>query len=76
VNHGHQLLADGTFIFFNNTPNEAWVYMLNTTNMTASKTLTYTASGATTHSPSSQQSFRMANVLVQGAEHPFRHRNE
>ena len=36
VNHGHQLLADGTFVFFNNTLNEAWVYRLRTTNMTAS----------------------------------------
>jgi hypothetical protein len=64
VNHGHQLLADGTFVFFNNTPNEAWVYKLNTTNMTASKTLTYTASGATSMVLGDVQQLPNGNYLV------------
>jgi hypothetical protein len=64
VNHGHQLLADGTFVFFNNTPNEAWVYKLNTTNMTASKTLTYTASGATSTVLGDVQQLPNGNYLV------------
>ena len=64
VNHGHQLLADGTFLFFNNTPNEAWVYKLNTTNMTASKTLTYTASGATSMVLGDVQQLPNGNYLV------------
>jgi hypothetical protein len=64
VNHGHELLADGTFIFFNNTPNEAWVYKLNTSNMTASKTLTYTASGATSNVLGDIQRLPNGNYLV------------
>ena len=64
VNHGHQLLADGTFVFFNNTPNEGWVYKLNTTNMTASKTLTYTASGATSNVLGDIQQLPNGNYLV------------
>ena len=64
VNHGHQLLADGTFVFFNNTPNEAWVYKLNTTNMTASKTLTYTASGASSNVLGDIQQLPNGNYLV------------
>ena len=64
VNHGHQLLADGTFVFFNNTPNEAWVYKLNTSNMTASKTLTYTASGATSNVLGDIQRLPNGNYLV------------
>ena len=64
VNHGHQLLADGTFVFFNNTPNEGWVYKLNTSNMTASKTLTYTASGATSNVLGDIQRLPNGNYLV------------
>jgi len=64
VNHGHQLLGDGTFVFFNNTPNEAWVYKLNTSNMTASKTLTYTASGATSNVLGDMQRLPNGNYLV------------
>ena len=64
VNHGHQLTADGTFVFFNNTPNEAWVYKLNTSNMTASKTLTYTASGATSNVLGDVQVLPNGNYLV------------
>jgi hypothetical protein len=64
VNHGHQLLADGTFVFFNNTPNEGWVYKLNTSNMTASKTLTYTASGASSNVLGDIQQLPNGNYLV------------
>ena len=64
VNHGHQLLADGTFMFFNNTPNEAWIYKLNTSNMTAAKTLTYTATGATSSVLGDVQQLPNGNYLV------------
>jgi Arylsulfotransferase (ASST) len=64
VNHGHELLADGTFLFFNNTPSEAWVYKLNTSNMTASKTLTYTASGASSMVLGDIQRLPNGNYLV------------
>ena len=64
VNHGHQLLADGTFLFFNNTPNEAWIYKLNTSNMTAAKTLTYTATGATSSVLGDVQQLPNGNYLV------------
>jgi Arylsulfotransferase (ASST) len=64
VNHGHQLLADGTFLFFNNTPNEAWVYKLNTSNMTAAKTLTYTATGAASSVLGDVQRLPNGNYLV------------
>jgi Arylsulfotransferase (ASST) len=64
VNHGHQLLPDGTFIFFNNGANEAWGYTLNTTNMTASKILSYTASGATSNVLGDIQRLPNGNYLV------------
>jgi hypothetical protein len=64
VNHGHQLLADGTFLFFNNTPNEAWIYKLNTSNMTAAKTLSYTATGATSSVLGDVQQLPNGNYLV------------
>jgi hypothetical protein len=64
VNHGHQLLADGTFLFFNNTPNEAWEYQLDTATMTASKTLTYTASGASSTVLGDVQRLPNGNILV------------
>jgi len=46
VNHGHQLLPDGTFLFFNNAAGEAWQYALDTTQMTATCTWHYNAAGA------------------------------
>jgi hypothetical protein len=64
VNHGHQLLADGTFMFFNNTPNEAWIYQLDTSNMTAAKTLTYTATGASSSVLGDIQQLPNGNYLV------------
>jgi Arylsulfotransferase (ASST) len=64
VNHGHHLLADGTFLFFNNNANEAWGYKLNTTNMTASKTWSYTASGATSNVLGDVQGLPNGNMLI------------
>jgi hypothetical protein len=49
VNHGHQLLPDGTFLFFNNTPGEAWHYTLDTAQMTAISSWHYKATGATSN---------------------------
>jgi hypothetical protein len=64
VNHGHQLLSDGTFIFFNNGANEAWGYTLDTTKMTATKILGYTASGATSNVLGDVQRLPNGNYLV------------
>jgi hypothetical protein len=64
VNHGHHLMPDGTFLFFNNNANEAWGYKLNTTNMTASKTFMYTASGATSMVLGDVQGLPNGNILV------------
>jgi hypothetical protein len=64
VNHGHQLLPDGTFLFFNNGANEAWGYTLDATNMTASKILSYTASGATSNVLGDIQRLPNGNFLV------------
>jgi hypothetical protein len=64
VNHGHQLLPDGTFLFFNNTPNEAWQYALDTTRMTATSTWHYTASGATSTVLGDVQRLPNGNNLV------------
>jgi hypothetical protein len=64
INHGHQLLSDGTFIFFNNGANEAWGYTLNTTNMTAAKVMSYTASGATSNVLGDVQRLPNGNYLV------------
>jgi hypothetical protein len=64
VNHGHHLLADGTFLFFNNNANEAWGYKLDTTSMTATKTFMYTASGATSMVLGDIQGLPNGNVLI------------
>jgi hypothetical protein len=64
VNHGHQLLTDGTFLFFNNNANEAWGYTLDTTKMTATKILGYTASGATSNVLGDVQRLPNGNYLV------------
>jgi hypothetical protein len=64
VNHGHQLLADGTFAFFNNGSNEGWVYKLNTSSMTATKVLGYTASGAASQVLGDIQQLPNGNYLV------------
>ena len=64
VNHGHQLLSDGTFLFFNNNANEGWGYTLNTTNMTATKILGYTASGASSNVLGDIQRLPNGNYLI------------
>ena len=38
VNHGHHLMPDGTFYFFDNNASEAWGYELDTAHMSATKT--------------------------------------
>jgi hypothetical protein len=45
VNHGHHLLADGTFVFFNNAGHAVRVLKLDTVNMTATNVLTYSGVG-------------------------------
>ena len=64
VNHGHHLTADGTFLFFNNNAAEAWGYKLNTTDMTATKTFMYTASGASSTVLGDGQGLLNGNVRV------------
>ena len=64
VNHGHQLLSDGTFLFFNNGSNEAWGYTLDTTKMTATEILGYTASGATSNVLGDIQRLPNGNYLI------------
>jgi hypothetical protein len=64
INHGHQLLPDGTFVFFNNGANEAWGYKLDTTTMTATKVLGYTASGAMSTVLGDVQRLPNGNYLV------------
>jgi hypothetical protein len=64
INHGHQLLPDGTFVFFNNGANEAWGYKLDTTAMTATKVLGYTASGAMSSVLGDVQRLPNGNYLV------------
>jgi hypothetical protein len=64
INHGHQLLPDGTFVFFNNGSNEAWAYALDTEAMTATKLLGYTASGAMSSVLGDAQRLPNGNYLV------------
>lgn len=50
INHGHHLLADGTFLFFNNgngsEVSNALVFKLDTTTLTATRVLSYRSMGA------------------------------
>jgi hypothetical protein len=64
-NHGHQLFADGTFLFFNN-PATARVLALDTTAMTVASTLTYrtSAEGATTGALGDVQRLPNGNILI------------
>jgi hypothetical protein len=64
VNHGHQLLPDGTFLFFNNGANEAWGYALDTTAMKAKKILGYTAGGAASSVLGDVQRLPNGNFLI------------
>jgi Arylsulfotransferase (ASST) len=63
-NHGHQLLADGTFLFFNNPVNEAWAYKLNTTTMTATQLWGYASPGAVSSILGDVQRLPNGNFLV------------
>ena len=64
VNHGHHLMSDGTFLFFNNNAAEAWGYKLDTTNMSASKTFMYTASGVNSAVLGDVQGLPNGNILI------------
>jgi hypothetical protein len=64
VNHGHHLTADGTFVFFNNNANEMWNYKLDTTSMTATQVMHYTASGAMSNVLGDAQVLPNGNILV------------
>ena len=64
VNHGHQLLPDGTFVFFNNGANEAWAYSLDTSTMTATQIMSYTASGVVSTVLGDTQRLPNGNYLV------------
>lgn len=64
VNHGHQLTADGTFVFFNNNSNEMWNYKLDETTMKATQVGHYTASGATSNVLGDAQVLPNGNILV------------
>ena len=70
VNHGHQLLPDGKFIFFNNGPmaggqSAALEYQLNETAWTATKTSwEYRASGVNSPVLSDVQRLPNGNTLV------------
>jgi hypothetical protein len=70
VNHGHQLLPDGKFIFFNNGPMQmgasaALEYTLNTTSWTATKSAwEYRASGVNSAVLGDTQRLPNGNTLV------------
>ncbi len=67
VNHGHHLTADGTFYLFNNGQSGSSTvrgFKLNTSTMTATSTLTYTASTITSMVLGDVQSLPNGNVLV------------
>jgi hypothetical protein len=64
VNHGHELTADGTFVFFNNNANEMWNYKLDESTMTATQVMHYTATGATSSVLGDAQVLPNGNILV------------
>jgi len=67
VNHGHHLTADGTFYLFNNGQTGSSTirgFKLNTSTMTATSTLTYTASTITSMVLGDVESLPNGNVLV------------
>ncbi|HVV50189.1 MAG TPA: aryl-sulfate sulfotransferase [Polyangia bacterium] len=64
VNHGHQLLADGTFVFFDNGGSEAWAYALDPASLTARQIFDYTASGAVSQVLGDVQRLPNGNYLV------------
>jgi len=68
VNHGHHLLADGSFILFNNGAmggtSTARVFKLNTSNMTATSTYNYSMSGANSNVMGDAEFLPNGNLLV------------
>jgi len=67
VNHGHHLLADGTFAFMNNgagTPATARVLRLDTATMTATDVLSYQTTSATSMFLGDIQRLPNGNFLV------------
>jgi hypothetical protein len=68
INHGHQLLDDGHFLFFNNGPpggpSIAREYQLDTTTWTASSVWTYQVSGVTSTVLGDAQRLPNGNTLV------------
>ena len=67
-NHGHQLLADGTFLLFNSNnglAESALVLKLDPASMTASRVLSYVpASGVISHALGDMQRLPNGNILV------------
>jgi hypothetical protein len=69
VNHGHHMLPDGTFMLFNNGSmsggsSTARVFKLNTSNMTATSVLNYSASGVNSNVMGDVQGLPNGNILV------------
>ena len=66
MNHGHQLLADGTFLFFDNSGgmSTARGFKLDTSNMTAASVLSYQPRGATSLTLGDIQRLPNGNTLV------------
>jgi hypothetical protein len=62
-NHGHHLLADGRFVFFNNGTNMVRALDLDTATLTATERWTYRAAGIT-HILGDAQWLPSGNVLV------------
>ena len=73
VNHGHHLLADGTFVLFNNGSmmggaSAVRVLKLNTSNLTAMPGLTYMASGINSNVMGDAQMLPNGNILVTASQ--------
>ena len=67
MNHGHHLLPDGTFYLFNNGQSgQSTVrgFKLNTSNMTATSSFTYTGSNANSMVMGDVQGLPNGNILV------------
>jgi Arylsulfotransferase (ASST) len=73
VNHGHHLLADGTFVLFNNGSmaggaSTMRLFKLNASNMTAMPGLTYTGSGVNSNVMGDAQMLPNGNILVTASQ--------
>ena len=67
VNHGHHMLADGTFYLFNNGSgmnSAALGFKLNATNMTATSTFTFMGTAANSMQLGDVQGLPNGNILV------------